>query len=210
MRATEFVLENSADLDKLKWFSINDEWTDSYPLIKHIGQTIGATHWANWGRIGAPWNDREMIGGSGTYMMRGPFGHVMLDATTMPHKKLIVLSQISVENRGSGLGEKIMNAVKSYADNRGFGVKIYKVTNPKFFRKFSWLDDDFTYTPGVNENFADGKVKGKSRPGRAKRAGVDCSKSIADLRKMAKNSSGEKQKMAHWCANMKSGRKKKK
>ena len=60
------------------------------------------------------------------------------------------------------------------------------------------------------ENFADGKKKGKSRPGRAKRAGVDCSKSITDLRKMAKNSSGEKQKMAHWCANMKSGRKKKK
>lgn len=60
------------------------------------------------------------------------------------------------------------------------------------------------------ENFKDGKVKGKSRPGRAKRAGVDCSKSISDLRKIAKNSSGEKQKMAHWCGNMKSGRKKSK
>jgi hypothetical protein len=60
----------------------------------------------------------------------------------------------------------------------------------------------------TSENFADGKVKGKSRPGRAKRAGVDCSKSITDLRSIAKRSSGEKQKMAHWCANMKSGRKK--
>jgi len=59
-----------------------------------------------------------------------------------------------------------------------------------------------------NENFADGKKKGKSRPGRAKRAGVDCSKSVSALRKQAKNSSGEEQKMAHWCANMKSGRKK--
>jgi hypothetical protein len=62
----------------------------------------------------------------------------------------------------------------------------------------------------IEENFADGKVKGKSRPGRAKRAGVDCSKSVSALRKTAKNSSGEKQKMAHWCANMKAGRKKKK
>lgn len=61
----------------------------------------------------------------------------------------------------------------------------------------------------IEENFADGKTKGKSRPGRAKKAGVDCGKSITDLRKMAKNSSGEKQKMAHWCANMKSGRNKK-
>jgi len=60
----------------------------------------------------------------------------------------------------------------------------------------------------LQENYADGKVKGKSRPGRAKRAGVDCSKSITDLRKIARNSSGEKQKMAHFCANMKSGRKK--
>ena len=60
----------------------------------------------------------------------------------------------------------------------------------------------------IPENFADGKKKGKSRPGRAKRAGIDCSKSVTALRKQAKNSSGEKQKMAHWCANMKSGRKK--
>jgi len=60
----------------------------------------------------------------------------------------------------------------------------------------------------LGENFADGKKKGKSRPGRAKRAGVDCSKSVSTLRKQAKNSSGEEQKMAHWCANMKSGRKK--
>lgn len=59
---------------------------------------------------------------------------------------------------------------------------------------------------GVGENFADGKVKGKSRPGRVKRAGASCSGSVTDLRKRAKNSSGEKAKMYHWCANMKSGR----
>lgn len=59
------------------------------------------------------------------------------------------------------------------------------------------------------ENFADGKVKGKSRPGRVKRAGASCKGSVASLRKRAKNSSGEKAKMYHWCANMKSGRKKK-
>lgn len=61
---------------------------------------------------------------------------------------------------------------------------------------------------GVGENFADGKVKGKSRPGRVKRAGASCSGSVTDLRKRAKNSSGERAKMYHWCANMKSGRNK--
>ena len=60
----------------------------------------------------------------------------------------------------------------------------------------------------VAENFADGKVKGKSRPGRVKRAGASCSGSVTDLRQKAKNASGERAKMYHWCANMKSGRKK--
>ena len=62
---------------------------------------------------------------------------------------------------------------------------------------------------GLNENFADGKKKGKSRPGRVKRAGASCNGSVTSLRKRAKNSSGEKARMYHWCANMKSGRKKK-
>ena len=60
----------------------------------------------------------------------------------------------------------------------------------------------------VEENFADGKKKGKSRPGRVKRAGASCDGSVTELRKKAKNSSGEKQKMYHWCANMKAGKKK--
>ena len=62
----------------------------------------------------------------------------------------------------------------------------------------------------VEENFADGKVKGKSRPGRVKRAGASCSGSVTDLRARAKKYGGEKGKMYHWCANMKSGRKKNK
>ena len=59
------------------------------------------------------------------------------------------------------------------------------------------------------ENFADKKIKGKSRPGRVKRAGASCKGSVSSLRAKAKKSSGEKKKMYHWCANMKSGRKKK-
>lgn len=58
----------------------------------------------------------------------------------------------------------------------------------------------------VGENFADGKKPG--RKGLAKRSGVNCKASVSTLRNVAKNSSGEKQRMAHWCANMKSGRKK--
>ena len=60
----------------------------------------------------------------------------------------------------------------------------------------------------LDENFADGKVKGKSRPGRVKKSGASCNGSVTELRKRAKNASGEKAKMYHWCANMKSGKKK--
>lgn len=56
----------------------------------------------------------------------------------------------------------------------------------------------------TNENFADGKNPG--RKGLAKRVGVNTKASVSDLRKTAKNSSGEKQRMAHWLANMKAGK----
>jgi hypothetical protein len=58
----------------------------------------------------------------------------------------------------------------------------------------------------AKENFADGRVKGKSRPGRVKRAGASCKGSVSSLRSRAKKYSGERGRMYHWCANMKSGR----
>lgn len=61
----------------------------------------------------------------------------------------------------------------------------------------SWIKE-------LAENFADGKKPG--RKGQAKRSGVDCKQSVTALRKIAANSTGERQRMAHWCANMKAGR----
>ena len=58
------------------------------------------------------------------------------------------------------------------------------------------------------ENFQDGKVKGKSRPGRVKKAGASCKGSVSSLRAKAKKYGGEKGKMYLWCANMKGGKKK--
>jgi hypothetical protein len=63
---------------------------------------------------------------------------------------------------------------------------------------------NITGQQGVAENFADGKNPG--RKGLAKRVGVNTKASVSDLRKTAKNSSGEKQRMSHWLANMKAGR----
>lgn len=62
----------------------------------------------------------------------------------------------------------------------------------------------------IDENFADNKIKGKSRPGRVKRSGASCKGSVTDLRSRAKKYGGERGRMYHWCANMKSGRKRSK
>ena len=58
----------------------------------------------------------------------------------------------------------------------------------------------------VTENFADKKVKGRSRPGRVKRSGASCKGSVTDLRARAKKYGGERGRMYQWCLNMKSGR----
>lgn len=82
-------------------------------------------------------------------------------------------------------------------------------------KSWCWTNQDQLPEPlhpgleqALNENFADGRNPG--RKGLAKRSGVNCKQSVSKLRSIAKNSSGERQRMAHWCANMKSGRNKNK
>ena len=111
----------------------------------------------------------------------------------------------------------LSNAKKS--DNRDepdvmivpFGGKKEKDHLKKGLKKAGYKTQDAD-KPGddahVDENFADGKKKGKSRPGRVKRSGASCNGSVTELRAKAKKASGEKAKMYHWCANMKSGKKK--
>ena len=91
--------------------------------------------------------------------------------------------------------------VQRYANELGYNlqkVEYPEQTGYKLTRK----EQD------VAENFADGRVKGRSRPGRVKRAGASCAGSVTDLRAKARKYGGEKGKMYHWCANMKGGKKK--
>ena len=79
---------------------------------------------------------------------------------------------------------------------------------PEGYTGPAWVGYGATYTSeSMAENFADGKKPG--RKGLAKRSGVNTKASVSSLRKTAKNSSGEKQRMAHWLANMKAGKAKK-
>ena len=96
---------------------------------------------------------------------------------------------------------------------KGVKVELEHTSDPKIALEIALdhineLPDYYDRLETVEENFADGKVKGKSRPGRVKKSGASCNGSVTALRKRAKNASGEKAKMYHWCANMKSGKKK--
>jgi GNAT superfamily N-acetyltransferase len=80
---------------------------------------------------------------------------------------------------------------------------------PNGYTAPAWVCTGATYKSenveqDMAENFADGKNPG--RKGLAKRSGVNTKASVSSLRKTAKNSSGEKQRMSHWLANMKAGR----
>ena len=91
--------------------------------------------------------------------------------------------------------------VQRYAPTWGYNVEIYDDGGRRV---------EYVLTPKVkqktNENFADGKNPG--RKGLAKRMGVPTKASVSRLRQIAKSSSGEKARMAHWMANMKAGKRK--
>jgi hypothetical protein len=124
--------------------------------------------------------------------------------------EFLVLNENAVSNLEKSLKnphsyDAIDHMMQSIAKKHGITGK---ELHDRFVKKHGQVPDDWI-KDRIEENFADGKVKGKSRPGRVKRAGASCSGSVTDLRARAKKASGEKAKMYHWCANMKSGKKNK-
>ena len=123
------------------------------------------------------------------------------------------------EHASDGRANLYTRFAKKLADQLGWKLEqtttanrdtaFFKLTNPKPVPRDDDHWDNLEDNPDLEENFADGKKKGKSRPGRVKKSGASCNGSVTALRKRAKNASGEKAKMYHWCANMKSGKKKK-
>ena len=110
---------------------------------------------------------------------------------------------VDVYIRGQHRGELITKLVAREFPNQKIPALIQKLVD-----KYNINPNSIVYGPSqrMTENFADGGKPG--RKGLSKRMGVNCKQSVSKLRSIAKHSSGERQRMAHWCANMKSGRQK--
>ena len=158
-------------------------------------------------------SEAEVINFPGTYVKRE---YVNINGVKMLKDVWDYMSQDREQEHGF---DNNMNTVKKSISNftgdedPRILKKAYQVELRNFIDEFENQDMDpqpfIDELEQLDENFADGKVKGKSKPGRVKKAGASCKGSVSSLRKKAKDSSGEKSKMYHWCANMKSGRKKK-
>lgn len=120
------------------------------------------------------------------------------------------------KTKSSSVSESAVTDIHKLADEKGvkwdndakFMAKTKELTGKEHLDDLNLaeLDKVRAWLQSLNENFADGKKPG--RKGLAKRSGVNCKQSVTKLRSIAKNSTGERQRMAHWCANMKSGKKK--
>jgi hypothetical protein len=123
---------------------------------------------------------------------RHPLDIIRTLAHEMVHYRQGVEDKLNVDSGRTGSPEE--NEAHEVA---GIVMRNFNKSHPQYFKSGA---------VELDENFADGKNPG--RKGLAKRSGVNTKASVSSLRKTAKNSSGEKARMAHWLANMKAGRKK--
>ena len=110
-------------------------------LKKFIAGAIGATGCRNTKTI--PFGD-ALMGGPDCYTFDTPRGRVFLDATVIDtkHGDEVWLSQIATERHGNGLGSAAMAAIHEFSQQNNMRVKVFKVTNKKFFDKIKWLKPD--------------------------------------------------------------------
>jgi GNAT superfamily N-acetyltransferase len=190
----DWDLSSRKSRDKGMQFTLTDTRAYDKPENKIKGVAEGLEHYDGI-EISMEKEDDEIMVKA---MMSGgrELGHVLfvIDGEYLAPQDL----EVDERYQGQGIAATMYDYVKSK------GYKIRRSGQQTDAGAGFW--DKHRPEQNVWENFADGKNPG--RKGLAKRVGVDCKQPISKLRSIASNSSGERQRMAHWCANMKSGKKK--
>lgn len=118
------------------------DWQDvtecGMPFITAVAGAIGATRWRRIRGEAIPY--AEGFGGRGVEFKIPGAGRVFLDAG--PEKGCIYLAQVAMERCGTGLGTRLMLAIRDHAAATRHGICVYKVCNHAFFTRFDWLERD--------------------------------------------------------------------
>ena len=136
----------------------------------------------------------------------GPFGVIARKASHLIHKpqyiKAAEMLHKILKRKYQETGGKLRHTLGYYAQ------MIANQTG----NKINWRELQAEYLDqfgnAMFENFADGKKPG--RKGLSKRVGIPKKATIAQLEKIAKNSTGERRRMAQWQLNMRRGKNKSK
>jgi len=124
---------------------------------------------------------------------RHPIDILRTLAHELVHYRQLLNGQINKNSGQTGSPEE--NEANQEA---GIMLRMFNKEHPEYF------DIDAV---NLKENFADGKNPG--RKGLSRRVGIPKKATLAQLAKIAKNSTGERRRMAQWQLNMRRGRKRK-
>ena len=154
--------------------------------------------------------DTEDSGPGGSINVRDLDSKAARDVAMAAHEAYhaYVHDKTGGEGRVHGNEKIINNLAEKWLRNHLSGSALHVAIEAITGSRISYGRDHLPKSGIAKENFANGKKPG--RKGLAKRSGVNTKASVSSLRKTAKNSTGEKARMAHWLANMKAGRAKKK
>ena len=124
---------------------------------------------------------------------RHPMDILRTLAHELVHYRQLTHQKIKIDSGDTGSPEE--NEANREA---GVMLRLFAKQNPEYFKADS---------VELTENFDDGKNPG--RKGLSRRVGIPKKATLAQLAKIAKNSTGERRRMAQWQLNMRRGRKRK-
>lgn len=107
---------------------------------------------ADQGDMFAPPWDPHRMGTTDGYVIATAGNRVFLDADVVGNT--VMFSMIHVEQQRRGFGTAVMEALASFAKERGLAVQAYQADNRAFFDTITWLDENgrSTFGPPVSDD----------------------------------------------------------
>jgi hypothetical protein len=208
---THYKLQPGESFDFGRFKDARDFFENSKPIIPMINQLkqdIATGNKVVMVTARADFNDRELfldtfrkygVDMSKVHVYRA--GNMTIKAQTEEKKKIIIRDLL-----GKAHYSKAIMYDDALPNLHSFLELKKEYPHTKFYAWHVSLEGEASEYHRTDENFADGR--NPQDKGDSKRHGVPTKASVSSLRKFAKSHSGRAAQLAHWMANMKSGKKK--